>query len=112
VTTAAVFRESKLGLAEAARLLPSLRQGKPVNPATLTRWIIHGVSVAGGGRLRLEGVKVGHTWVTSAEAIERFLARQTAAALGEPEGAAVPTAGHGEAVERRLDSILGPSGAA
>src|SRR5262249_27429496 len=99
------------GLSAAARELPPLRAGRPVSPATLTRWIISGVALPGGGRLRLEAVRIGNTWLTSREALARFLERQTAAALGGPMSA-TPTPGHGLAVERRLDEILGPSGAA
>jgi hypothetical protein len=76
----------------------------------MTRWIINGVAVPGGGRLRLEAVRCGFTWLTSKEALARFLERQTAAALGEPMPA-TPAAGHGLAVERRLDEILGPPAA-
>jgi hypothetical protein len=99
-----VLSERRMGLAEAARTLPPLRSGRPVAPATLTRWILNGVTMPDGSRLRLEAIRCGQTWLTSYEALERFLRRQTAAALGEDT---LPTPGHGPATERRLDEILG-----
>jgi hypothetical protein len=63
-----------LTLAQAARLLPSLRAGRPVDPSTLWRWAsrgLHGV--------RLPIVRVGGTACTSREALRKFLADVEAA---------------------------------
>ena len=35
--------ETCLSLSQAARLIPPIRQEKPVHVSTLTRWILHGV---------------------------------------------------------------------
>lgn len=64
-------------LSQAARLLPAYRQSRPVNPSTVYRWIADGVRLADGTRLRLEAVRLGGRWLTSTQAIERFIARQT-----------------------------------
>jgi hypothetical protein len=66
-----------LGLAEAARRFPPFRAGRPVNPSTVFRWATLGVSRAGGARLRLEAARVGGRWLTSVQAIERFIRAQT-----------------------------------
>jgi hypothetical protein len=57
---------------EAAGRLPSLRAGKAVHPATLWRWTTRGVRKRGGGLVKLESLKVGGTYCTSDEALERF----------------------------------------
>lgn len=47
--------------------------GKPRSLNTVIRWIVHGVKVRGHDKLiRLEGRRVGGSWYTTEEAIERF----------------------------------------
>ncbi len=43
-----------LSLGQAARRFPSYRQGKPVNPCTIWRWIVDGVGLSDGRRLALK----------------------------------------------------------
>jgi hypothetical protein len=69
--------ESLLGLAEAARRLPSYRRGRPVNPATIFRWIHDGIRLPSGRIVRLEAIRLGGRWLTSVEALQRFAAAQT-----------------------------------
>jgi len=69
--------ERTISLAAAARLLPPGRRGRPVNLSTLLRWVLDGVKLPDGKRVRLEGVRLGNRWITSVEALERFAARQT-----------------------------------
>jgi len=70
-------KEQILSLPQAARFLPSFRLGKPVNPATIWRWIADGVKLPDGSRVRLEAIRLGSRWLTSAEALQRFAAAQT-----------------------------------
>jgi hypothetical protein len=70
------LNENVISLSAAARLLPRLRNNKPVNPSTVWRWSVHGVK----GK-RLETVKVGGVTATSVEAVRRFLR----AINGQPE---------------------------
>jgi hypothetical protein len=70
-------RETMVSLAQAARRFPPARLGRPVSPATIWRWCRRGVSVPGIGVVRLESVRLPGRWVTSLEAISRFVARQT-----------------------------------
>lgn len=43
-----------------------------VNPVTVVRWIQGGCSSKAGHRVKLEGVRLGYKWSTSAEAMVRF----------------------------------------
>jgi Protein of unknown function (DUF1580) len=79
-----LLTETLLGMAEAARRLPPFRLGRPVAPATVWRWCMQGVRLADGTRLRLECIRLGGRWLTSTEALERFVAAQTPE-RGQPE---------------------------
>jgi hypothetical protein len=67
-----INREELLTTAQAAKLLPPTRQGKPVSPSTVWRWIEHG-----SHGVRLEAVKLPHGWRTSAAALQRFFDERT-----------------------------------
>jgi hypothetical protein len=88
--------ERLLSFAAAARLLPS-RAGGHVHASTLWRWCTSGACRPGGGRVRLERVRIGGTWFTSAEAISRFLAKLSA----EPDRSDVPLLRRTPAQRRR-----------
>src|SRR5229473_3410516 len=60
-----------------ARRGPSTRQGKPLHPSTVLRWILDGVKTADGRRVKLEACRCGGRWVTSAAAFQRFVEAQT-----------------------------------
>jgi hypothetical protein len=74
-----VLHETLVSFAQAARRLPPFRGDKPVNPATLYRWATSGVKLPDGSALKLEAVRLGGRFLTSAEALQRFVDRQTAA---------------------------------
>lgn len=80
-----ILSESVLSLAAAAKLLPPVREGRPINPATIHRWVRSGVRGPDGKRIYLEGVRVGGCWATSREAIQRF----TDALTTRPDSSAV-----------------------
>lgn len=65
--------EQTFGFAEAARMLPSGRGGRPIAPQTLARWASTGTKGPDGQRRRLQAWRLGGRWVTSREAIERFM---------------------------------------
>lgn len=48
---------------------------KKLNIATVYRWMAKGLPAAIGGRVRLEAVKRGKSWLTSRAALRRFFAR-------------------------------------
>lgn len=72
-----IRNEQLLSLPQAARRFPPYRQGRPVSPVTIWRWISAGVKLPGGRRVKLGAVRVSGRWLTSVEAIERFIAAQT-----------------------------------
>ena|SRR5688572_4523286 len=89
--------ETTLTLADAAKSLPALRNGKRIHVATLYRWITYGAR-----GVRLESQLVGRTVVTSREALRRFSERVTAAA--RPASPASPEAARRTAsVDAELD---------
>lgn len=73
---AEIARGEGLGMAAAARRFPSARSGKPCHPATVTRYGVSGTRTKDGRTVRLEVARCGSRWVTSAAAIERFIAAQ------------------------------------
>lgn len=62
--------ETVLSLTEAARHLPTGRNGKQVHRATVFRWAQRGVR-----GVRLETIQIGGTKCTSFEALQRFCER-------------------------------------
>jgi hypothetical protein len=70
-------RETVFPFAEAARRLPSLRDGRPVNISTLWRWSTKGLRAPDGAIVKLEIIRLGGRVCTSEEALARFFARLT-----------------------------------
>jgi hypothetical protein len=64
--------ESTLTLAQAARLLPPGRRGRPVSMSCVLRWVLIGTRTPSGDRVRLEAVRLGGRWLTSREALQRY----------------------------------------
>ena len=60
-------------LAEAARLFPPSRNGRPVHVGTLTRWIIDGVRGRDGQVIRLRATRLPGRWVVTDAAVDEFL---------------------------------------
>lgn len=71
-------KETLLPFSQAARKIPPLRKGRPVNPATIWRWAKSGIrSSKTGQRVKLETLRVGGSNCTSLEALSRFFTRLT-----------------------------------
>ena len=85
-----ILNEATLTLAEAAAALSARLGGRPVAYNKVWSWVRHGLR---GGAVRLEAARVGGSLMTSAQAVDRFLARLNGA--GAPAAAAVrdPRAG-------------------
>src|SRR5262249_41088211 len=81
--------EQLLSLPQAARRFPPYRQDRPVSSSTVWRWISAGVKLPDGRRVRLDAVRLSGRWLTSVEAIERFVAAQTPR-LDEAAGTPAP----------------------
>jgi hypothetical protein len=82
-------REQPLNLITAAKLIPPARNGEKTHLSTLLRWIIHGSKGPDGTIVRLEAMRLGSRWVTSREALMRFMDRLTPN-VGEGEEPALP----------------------
>ena len=63
--------------------------GKARCASTVVRWILHGCR-SGGRTIKLTGFRVGGSWYTTEEAVDKF-----ERALTEAAGA-IPAAGHGD----------------
>ncbi len=63
------------------RLIPESQNGKKLNCSTLWRWVRKGLAGANGERIKLQVVYVGRTPHVSAEMVEAFCDRVTAAKL-------------------------------
>jgi len=73
-------------LSQAAKPIPG--RGKPfTNPSTIWRWVVDGIRLRDGSRLKLEAVRLGGRgrYITSRGAIERFLNAANQAENATPE---------------------------
>lgn len=95
--------EPLIRLTEAARLAGPGRGNRPTHLSTILRWILDGVRTASGERVKLEAVRVGSAWKTTAHAMQRFLAALTPS-TNSPSVPRTPTARTREnkRAERRL----------
>ena len=59
-----------------AELLGSFREGRPTHPRTITRWMLAGIDLPDGRRLKLEHVRAGGRLLSSRAALTRFLEAQ------------------------------------
>jgi hypothetical protein len=76
--------ETLLSLAEAAKLLPPARLGKPVTFQCVLRWVQEGARGADGRPVTLEALRLGGRWVTSREALQRFAEALTLPTAANP----------------------------
>ncbi|HKB41964.1 MAG TPA: DUF1580 domain-containing protein [Gemmataceae bacterium] len=98
--------EDLLPLTAACRVIPPGRNGRRTHLSTLLRWIINGVRAPGGDVVRLEAVRLGGRWLTSAQALQRFGERLTPPQDGAPRPAAPRTAGAAARASRRAAEEL------
>ncbi len=99
-----------LTFAEAARLLPRRRAGRPVHPSTVSRWRSPGIRRRDGSSITLRCVGLPSGWMTTLEWIREFVEQITAEKSGQPAPAPAlrTTAGRRRAIERanrELDAI-------
>ncbi len=74
-------KDTGLSPTQAAKLVPSWA-GRPSHPSKIVRWIKVGLTV-NGERIKLEALRMGGTWVTTAQALHEFGERLTRAEQGE-----------------------------
>lgn len=70
--------EKLISLSTVGEMFPGHRGNAHINASTVFRWVNRGVRLPNGDRLRLEAVKVGVRWLSSAEAVSRFVRALTA----------------------------------
>jgi hypothetical protein len=66
-----------LNLKQAAKLIPSCRDDRPTHISRLVRWITRGVKDQNGAIVKLEALRLGGQWITTAEAVQAFAERLT-----------------------------------
>ncbi len=66
-----------LTLSAAGRLFPGHKGGKAVDPSTVFRWVTKGSRATDGTCVKLEAIRVGSRWLTSASSIKRYVAALT-----------------------------------
>lgn len=93
-----ILDEDPLPLGRATRILPSLRRGRPVNPATLRRWASKGLR-----GVKLEVLRCGGTMCTSRGALQRFFSALSVAA--EPSAIGTQRQPNPKEVNERLDRM-------
>lgn len=65
--------ELLINLSVAAARYPGHRGDTRLSPATLTRWILRGARSVDGRTVHLAALRCGHRWLTSHEAMSRFM---------------------------------------
>jgi len=71
-----LVREQWISLSQAAKLFPPARRGRPVSASCVWRWFKEGVRTQGGRRVHLEALRVVNRYVTSEQAVRRFILAQ------------------------------------
>jgi hypothetical protein len=79
-----LLRETLINLSQAARRIPAFRGSGRCHPSTIFRWLTTGVKLPNGEQLRLEGFRLAGRWLTSEQAVDRFLLAQNEAWNPEP----------------------------
>ncbi len=93
--------DNSFSLSQAAKRLPSGRNGRPVSSSTMIRWIVSGVRGPDDEVVRLEAVRLGSRWVTDEAALQRFAERSTPSPpFARGSG---PSPARRSGVERELD---------
>lgn len=95
-----MLQETLLTLAQAAKRFPSDSRTGHLDPATLWRWATRGVRLPDGRRLKLETFKLAGRFLTSEQAIERFVRAQNDEPPASPVPESKPTSKSGKKLSR------------
>jgi hypothetical protein len=92
VVISEVLAGDALSFADAARVVPSFRGGRPTHVATIWRWACKGVRLNNGSTIKLETCRCGGRHMTSRAALGRFIGAQTSVeASGLTRSTSTPT---------------------
>jgi hypothetical protein len=100
-----VTTEQSINMREAARVYGASRGGRPTHVSTIVRHIVRGTRLRSGETVHLEGGRIGGKWVTTRQAIQRYVERLTAAVLAEGDLAGVPTTASSTRRQRELERV-------
>jgi hypothetical protein len=67
------------------------RNGRPIHPASIIRWIVDGVRLTNGARLRLRAARWPGGWRIADDDLDDFVAAVTADRLGDTTLATPPS---------------------
>jgi hypothetical protein len=91
------------------RVIPPGRNGRKLHLSTLIRWATDGSRGPSGEKVRLEAARLGGRWLTSVEAISRFMRALTPPAPPAPSSQTPCTPGQrqraAERAGRELDNL-------
>jgi hypothetical protein len=73
--------EQGIPAGEVTKIIPSFREGKTTHVSRVLRMILVGTRVPDGSRVRLEALKIGSQWVTTARCIREYGERLAAAQI-------------------------------
>jgi hypothetical protein len=104
-----ILSESTLSLTQAARRLPPGRGNRPVSLSCVLRWVLDGAKAPDGTRIKLEALRLGGRWVTSAEALRRFAEALTPQAGSTPNPKVRTPTARQKAIER-AEKVLEKAG--
>jgi hypothetical protein len=97
--------EKPISLAEAAGLIPPARGGKKTHISTILRWILCGAKGPSGDKVYLEAQRVPRGWLTTREALQRFMEALTPRPGGGPKPAPRPPSAQRRASERAAGEL-------
>jgi hypothetical protein len=84
-----------LSPSQIARLCPENHAGKSVSPTTVTRWVVEGVVLLSGGRLKLPATRYPAGWRIAEDDFRQFIAKLTADRTGRLSSPVTETAAEG-----------------
>src|SRR5262245_66461341 len=74
---ATLLAERLIPVYDVPKYVPPSRSGRRLHRAAVWRWVSKGLPGPNEIRVRLEAVRIGRRWITSREAVARFVARIT-----------------------------------
>jgi len=101
-----ICTEPLIRLTDAARLAGPGRGNRPRHLSTILRWILDGVKTP-SGFIKLEAVRIGSKWMTSAQAVQRFVEALTPTTNEGPAPSRSPTARKlaSDSAKRQLEQL-------
>jgi hypothetical protein len=103
--------ERPIPLEDACRIIPPARGGRRCHLSTILRWILTGSKAPNGRRVRLEALRLGGRWMTSAAALQRFADALTPRPSGDAARTFPRTPRQADAAAERAGAELRRDGA-